>query len=148
MWLDATCMEWCGQSYLQCAVGQRIEMLDLIAFRKNAEKDPGLSPGMEFFSTLRKYTADGFFTSEIGNQVPRLHRRHLPEGVLRLPRGTGSLERISVHSTTELRSFVTAFGWNRSRISGDGQTSVIQDRSADDPRADFISSLKLLLYTR
>jgi gluconate 2-dehydrogenase gamma chain len=66
MWLDAACMERYGQTYLQCTPGQRSEMLDLIAFRKNAEKDPRLSPGIEFFSTLRKYTADGFFTSEIG----------------------------------------------------------------------------------
>jgi gluconate 2-dehydrogenase gamma chain len=66
MWLDATCMDRFGQTYLQCASGQRTEMLDLIAFRKNAEKDPKLGPGIEFFSTLRKYTADGFFTSEIG----------------------------------------------------------------------------------
>jgi gluconate 2-dehydrogenase gamma chain len=66
MWLDAACMERYGQTYLQCTPGQRTEMLDLIAFRKNAEKDPRLSPGIEFFSTLRKYTADGFFTSEIG----------------------------------------------------------------------------------
>ena len=66
MWLDATCAERHGQTYLQCAPGQRTEMLDLIAFRKNGENDPRLSPGIEFFSTLRKYTADGFFTSEIG----------------------------------------------------------------------------------
>jgi hypothetical protein len=66
MWLDATCTERNGQTYLQCAPGQRTEMLDLIAFRKNADKDPKLSPGIEFFSTLRKYTADAFFTSEIG----------------------------------------------------------------------------------
>jgi gluconate 2-dehydrogenase gamma chain len=66
MWLDSTCIERYGQTYLQCAPGQRTEMLDLIAFRKNADKDPRLSPGIEFFSTLRKYTADGFFTSEIG----------------------------------------------------------------------------------
>ncbi|MGA8440804.1 MAG: gluconate 2-dehydrogenase subunit 3 family protein [Candidatus Sulfotelmatobacter sp.] len=66
MWLDATCMERYGQTYLQCASGQRTEMLDLIAFRKNTDKDPRLSPGIQFFSTLRKYTADGFFTSEIG----------------------------------------------------------------------------------
>ncbi|MGA7928033.1 MAG: gluconate 2-dehydrogenase subunit 3 family protein [Candidatus Sulfotelmatobacter sp.] len=68
MWLDATCMERYGQTYLQCAPAQRTEMLDLIAFRKNADKDPRLSPGIEFFSTLRRYTADGFFTSEIGIQ--------------------------------------------------------------------------------
>jgi gluconate 2-dehydrogenase gamma chain len=66
MWLDAACTGRFGQTYLQCASGQRTEMLDLIAFRKNAEKDPKLGPGIEFFSTLRKYTADGFFTSEIG----------------------------------------------------------------------------------
>jgi gluconate 2-dehydrogenase gamma chain len=66
MWLDATCVERYGQSYLQCAAEERTEMLDLIAFRKNAEKDPRLSPGIDFFSTLRKYTADGFFISEIG----------------------------------------------------------------------------------
>jgi gluconate 2-dehydrogenase gamma chain len=66
MWLDAICMERYGQTYLQCARGQQTEMLDLIAFRKNADKDPRLSPGIAFFSTLRKYTADGFFTSEIG----------------------------------------------------------------------------------
>jgi gluconate 2-dehydrogenase gamma chain len=68
MWLDSTCMERYGQTYLQCAPGQRTEMLDLIAFRKNADKDPRLRPGIEFFSTLRKHTADGFFTSEIGIQ--------------------------------------------------------------------------------
>jgi len=66
MWLDATCSERYGETYLQCDPGQRTEMLDLIAFRKNAQQDPRLSPGIEFFSTLRKYTADGFFTSEIG----------------------------------------------------------------------------------
>jgi gluconate 2-dehydrogenase gamma chain len=66
MWLDATCMERYGQTYLQCAPGQQTEILHLIAFRKNADKDPRLSSGIEFFSTLRKYTADGFFTSEIG----------------------------------------------------------------------------------
>jgi len=66
LWLDATCLERYGQTFLQCASGQRAEMLDLIAFRKNSDRDPRLSPGIEFFSTLRKYTADGFFTSEIG----------------------------------------------------------------------------------
>lgn len=66
MWLDSTCMERYGRTYLLCASGQRTEMLDLVAFRKNADQDPRLRPGIEFFSTLRKYTADGFFTSEIG----------------------------------------------------------------------------------
>ena len=58
MWLDATCMERYGQTYLQCAPRQQTEMLDLIAFGKNADKDPRLSTGIEFFSTLRKYTVE------------------------------------------------------------------------------------------
>jgi gluconate 2-dehydrogenase gamma chain len=37
MWLDATCMERYGQTYLQCAPGQQTEMLDLI-FMKHAAR--------------------------------------------------------------------------------------------------------------
>jgi hypothetical protein len=66
IWLDSTCTERYGQTYLECTPGQHKEILDLIAFRKNAGPYPKLSPGIEFFSTLRKFTADGFFTSEIG----------------------------------------------------------------------------------
>lgn len=66
MWLDSTCIERYGQTYLQCTPGQQKEILDLIAFRKTVDKYPRLGPGIEFFSTLRKLTADGFFTSEIG----------------------------------------------------------------------------------
>jgi gluconate 2-dehydrogenase gamma chain len=66
MWLDSTCFERYGRSYLRCTAGHQKEILDLIAFRENAESSPSLRPGVEFFSTLRKFTADGFFTSEIG----------------------------------------------------------------------------------
>jgi gluconate 2-dehydrogenase gamma chain len=66
MWLDSTCIERYGQSYLDCNAAQQKEILDLIAFRKNVEKDSRLGPGVDFFRTLRKGTADGFFTSEIG----------------------------------------------------------------------------------
>jgi gluconate 2-dehydrogenase gamma chain len=66
MWLDSTCSERYGQSYLDCKAEEQKEILELIAFRKNAEASPSLRPGVEFFSTLRKFTADGFFTSEIG----------------------------------------------------------------------------------
>jgi gluconate 2-dehydrogenase gamma chain len=68
MWLDSTCSERYGNPYLQCTGEQQKEILDLVAFCKNAEKFPRLSPGIEFFATLRKYTADGFFTSKIGLQ--------------------------------------------------------------------------------
>jgi len=66
MWLDSTCSERYRQTYLECAAEQQKEILDLIAFRKNAEQYSRLRPGVEFFSTLRKFTADGFFTSKIG----------------------------------------------------------------------------------
>ena len=66
MWLDNRCADRYGKVYLDCAPEQQKEMLDLIAYRKNAKKDPSLGQGIEFFAFLRKLTADGFFTSEIG----------------------------------------------------------------------------------
>lgn len=66
MWLDSTCLDRYQKAYLDCSAEQQKEILDLIAYRKNAKTDPSLSQGIEFFSFLRKLTADGFFTSEIG----------------------------------------------------------------------------------
>jgi hypothetical protein len=66
MWLDDTCADRYGKPYLDCTADQQKEILDLIAYRKNAKQDPSLGPGVEFFALLRKFTADGFFTSEIG----------------------------------------------------------------------------------
>ena len=66
MWLDNTCIDRYGNAYLDCTAPQQKEILDLIAYRKNAKKDPSLGQGIEFFGFLRKLTADGFFTSEIG----------------------------------------------------------------------------------
>jgi len=65
-WLDSTCKKRYGKAYLECAPSQQTEVLDLIAYRKNAEQDQGLTPGVEFFSLLRSMTADAFFTSKIG----------------------------------------------------------------------------------
>jgi gluconate 2-dehydrogenase gamma chain len=66
MWLDAACRARYGKAFLECTGFRQREILDLIAFRKNADKDARLKPGIEFFAFLRKGTADGFFTSEIG----------------------------------------------------------------------------------
>jgi gluconate 2-dehydrogenase gamma chain len=66
MWLDSTCIDRYGNTYLDCTKQQQTEMLDKIAFRKSAEDDPSLSQGVEFFSFLRNLAADGFFTSQIG----------------------------------------------------------------------------------
>jgi hypothetical protein len=66
MWLDNTCIDRYGSVYLDCTPQQQKEILDLIAYRNNAKHDPSLGQGIEFFGFLRKLTADGFFTSEIG----------------------------------------------------------------------------------
>jgi hypothetical protein len=68
MWLDSTCEDRYGKVYLDCAPQQQKEVLDLIAYRKNAVQDQALSHGVEFFSLLRNLTSDGFFTSKIGIQ--------------------------------------------------------------------------------
>lgn len=66
LWLDARCSDDYGKPYLECTAGQQKEILDRIAYRKNAVVDPSLSQGVAFFSFLRNITADGFFTSQIG----------------------------------------------------------------------------------
>jgi gluconate 2-dehydrogenase gamma chain len=66
IWLDATCQKRFDDVYLKCSPSEQKEILDLIAYRANGEKDPSLSPGIGFFSLLRELTADGFFTSKIG----------------------------------------------------------------------------------
>ena len=66
MWLDNTCLDRYGKVYLDCPPAQQKEILDLIAYRKNAKQDASLGQGIEFFAFLRKLTADGYFTSEIG----------------------------------------------------------------------------------
>jgi hypothetical protein len=65
-WLDSFCTDRYAKSFLECTPEQRTEVLDLIAYRKNAKKDPSLSPGVAFFAFLRKLTCDGFYTSKIG----------------------------------------------------------------------------------
>ena len=66
MWLDSACIDRYGNTCLESSPQQLKEMLDLIAYRKNAAQEPGLSQGIEFFSLLRNLTSDGFFTSKIG----------------------------------------------------------------------------------
>ena len=66
MWLDSTCVDRYSTSFRDSAQQQQKEILDLIAYRKNADTDPGVSQAVEFFSLLRNLAADGFFTSEIG----------------------------------------------------------------------------------
>src|SRR6267378_7182151 len=59
-WLDGFCTDRYGKVFLECAPEQKKEMLELIAYRKNAKQDPTLSQGVAFFTFLRNLTCDGF----------------------------------------------------------------------------------------
>jgi hypothetical protein len=65
-WLDGFCTDRYGKVFLECMPEQKKEVLDLIAFRKNAKRDSVLSQGVAFFAFLRRLTCDGFYTSKIG----------------------------------------------------------------------------------
>jgi gluconate 2-dehydrogenase gamma chain len=65
-WLENFCGDRYGQQFLSCPRAQQKEMMDLIAYRANALKDPALSQGIAFFALLRNMTCDAFYTSKIG----------------------------------------------------------------------------------
>jgi gluconate 2-dehydrogenase subunit 3-like protein len=65
-WLDSTCANRFGAAFLAATPDQQNQILDLIAYKKNAEPDASLTQAVEFFAFLRNLTADGFFTSAIG----------------------------------------------------------------------------------
>ena len=65
-WLDNHCLDAYSKSYLDCPAEQQNEVLDKIAFRKNAKLEPVLSQGIPFFAFLRNLTCDAFYTSKIG----------------------------------------------------------------------------------
>ncbi len=66
VWLDSFCADRYAKSFMESTPEQRREVLDLIAYRKNAKQDPSLSHGVAFFALLRKMTCDGFYTSKMG----------------------------------------------------------------------------------
>ena len=66
MWLNHYCTDHYEKSYLECPPEQRKEVIDLIAYRKNAKATPELHQGVAFFAFLRNLTCDGFYTSKIG----------------------------------------------------------------------------------
>jgi gluconate 2-dehydrogenase gamma chain len=66
MWLDNFCTDQYGTVFFNSTAAEQKEVLDLIAFRKNAKADPTLSQGVAFFARLRQMTCDGFYTSKIG----------------------------------------------------------------------------------
>lgn len=65
-WMDATSMAEFGKTWVDCEKEQQAQVLDRVAYRRNAEQDESLARPVALFSFLRNFTADGFFTSKIG----------------------------------------------------------------------------------
>jgi gluconate 2-dehydrogenase gamma chain len=63
-WLDREMERRHSKSFMEAAVAQQTELLDLIAYRKNAT--PETAAGVRFFEFARKMTADAYYTSKAG----------------------------------------------------------------------------------
>jgi len=66
-WLDHEMRRrYDGRDFVSVAAGQQTAMLDLIAFRKSGEREPGLGQGIRFFAWARNMVVDAYYTSPIG----------------------------------------------------------------------------------
>ena len=65
-WLDREMERRFQQTFVAATNAQRTELLDLIAFRRNAETEPVLAPGIRFFDWARRMAVDAFYTSPAG----------------------------------------------------------------------------------
>lgn len=63
-WVDAAMKPHGAASFAGATAAQQTALLDQIAYRRN--QSPELAPGIEFFTWVRRMTADAFYTSEIG----------------------------------------------------------------------------------
>jgi hypothetical protein len=50
--------------FASAAAADQVALVDVIAYRKNASAET--TPGIEFFTLVRRMTVDAFYTSEIG----------------------------------------------------------------------------------
>jgi hypothetical protein len=63
-WLEAEMERRFGAGFAEAGNEQRLELLNLIAYRKN--KSPQLSPGIAFFVWARKMVVDAYYTHPVG----------------------------------------------------------------------------------
>ena len=63
-WMNAECRSRFGKGFVSCTDAQRREVLDAIAYPKQAAA--AMKPGVDFFNNLRNLTASGFWSSRIG----------------------------------------------------------------------------------
>jgi hypothetical protein len=71
------CLKRYNKSFIDCSQQEKIQMVDDIAYpeieydekgnkTKKGKVEPGMEPGVAFFSLVRNLTASGFYTSQIG----------------------------------------------------------------------------------
>ncbi len=63
-WLDMICNRQFGRDFVDCSDAQRKQILDRIAYPKQAA--PEDAPGVAFFTQLRNLVVTGFFSSKMG----------------------------------------------------------------------------------
>ena len=63
-WLDSQMRRRTGKAFIAATKDEQRQMLDLMAYRKNDSAE--LGPEIEFFSLMRKWTVDAFYTSKEG----------------------------------------------------------------------------------
>jgi gluconate 2-dehydrogenase gamma chain len=64
-WLDRHSMELFGQNFRQATEAQQVELLTPLSEAVDDDDDVD-DPGEKFFQAIKKMTADGYYTSQIG----------------------------------------------------------------------------------
>jgi gluconate 2-dehydrogenase gamma chain len=86
-WIDRECQSRFDKTFLDCDAAQRTALLDDIAWPQRPSTSSGrslaeLSHGVEFFSSFRDLTANGFWTSRMGLQdLQYIGNTYVPEWV-------------------------------------------------------------------
>ena len=63
-WVDTATKARGAADFVSATPAQQTELLDRIAYRRNQSAE--LTPGIDFFTWVRRMTVDAFYTSEIG----------------------------------------------------------------------------------
>ena len=63
-WIEYECIDRFNSPFVNCTETQQKTLIEAIAWPEQA--DPSMKPGVEFFNTLRDFTASGFFSSKMG----------------------------------------------------------------------------------
>ena len=103
-WLDSTCSDRYGKAYLECTAAQQKEILDQIAYRENAQKDPSARAGRHVFLAPARPHHGWFLHQQNRHRVPGVYWEYLPRGIPRLPAATGRLTRVHRNAVPLFRS--------------------------------------------